>query len=406
MINQICEGDCLNILKELPSKYVDLVYLDPPFFTQARQTLKSKDLTEYSFDDSWNSIEAYMNFLRKRINEIRRVMKTKSTVFVHCDRNASHYIRILLDEIFGYGRFLSEIIWTYRRWSNSKRTLLSSHQTIFMYAKSANYTFNKMFRQYSEATNLDQILQKRERDEHGKSVYAVDDEGNYVLNGPKKGVPLSDTWEIPYLNPKARERTGYPTQKPLLLLERIIKLASNENDIVLDPFCGSGTTCVAAKLLNRKFIGIDLSTEAVQLSRERIKKPIRSDSNLLKKGRDAYRNLPEEVIQILKLLPVKPVQRNNGIDAIHDQFIDGKPVVLRIQRKGETLMHAASKLQQAGQKKGASLMLLIRTEQSKQQKSFVDFVPNSVRVVDSPILSIQKHIDDRLENQQIESDGA
>ena len=401
MINHICEGDCLNILKGLPSKYVDLVYLDPPFFTQTRQTLKSKDLTEYSFNDSWNSIETYVDFLRERLNEIRRVMKTKSTVFVHCDRNASHYIRVLLDEIFGYDRFLSEIIWIYRRWSNSKRTLLPSHQTIFMYAKSANYTFNKMFHQYSETTNLDQILQKRERNEHGKSVCAVDDEGKYVLNGPKKGVPLSDTWKIPYLNPKARERTGYPTQKPILLLERIIQLASNENDIILDPFCGSGTTCVAAKLLNRKFIGIDLSTEAVQLSRERIKKPIRSDSNLLKKGRDAYRNLPEKVIQILNLLPVKPVQRNSGIDAIHDQFIGGKPVVLRVQRDGETLRQAASKLQQAGQKKGAALMLLIRTEQPKLQESFVDFVPNSVRIVDSPNLSIQKHIDDRLENQQI-----
>ncbi len=400
MINQIYAGDCLNILKGLPSKCADLVYLDPPFFTQTRQTLKSKDLTEYSFDDSWNSIEAYIDFLRERIYEIRRVMTDKSTIFVHCDRNASHYIRVLLDEIFGYGRFLSEIIWTYRRWSNSKRTLLHSHQTIFMYAKSASYTFNEMFHPYSETTNLDQILQKRERNEHGIAVYVVDDEGNYVLNGPKKGVPLSDTWEIPYLNPKAKERTGYPTQKPLLLLERIIKLASNENDIILDPFCGSGTTCVAAKLLNRKFIGMDSSAEAVQLARERIKKPIRSNSNLLKNGRDAYKNLPEEVVQLLKSLPVKLVQRNSGIDAIHDQFIDGRPVVLRVQREGETLIYAANKLQQAGQKKRASLMLLIRTEQSKRQKSLVDFVPNSVNIVDSFNLSIQKHIEDLLENQR------
>jgi len=269
-----------------------------------------------------------------------------------------------------------------------------------MYAKSASYTFNEMFHPYSETTNLDQILQKRERNEHGIAVYVVDDEGNYVLNGPKKGVPLSDTWEIPYLNPKAKERTGYPTQKPLLLLERIIKLASNENDIILDPFCGSGTTCVAAKLLNRKFIGMDSSAEAVQLARERIKKPIRSNSNLLKNGRDAYKNLPEEVVQLLKSLPVKLVQRNSGIDAIHDQFIDGRPVVLRVQREGETLIYAANKLQQAGQKKRASLMLLIRTEQSKRQKSLVDFVPNSVNIVDSFNLSIQKHIEDLLENQR------
>jgi len=113
-------------------------------------------------------------------------------------------------------------------------------------------------------------LQERVRNSKGKSEYKKDSKGNVVLSTVKKGVPLSDVWEIPFLNPKAKERCGYPTQKPVKLLQRVIELVTNENDIVLDPFCGSGTTCVAAKSLNRKFTGIDKSSEAVILLNKRI----------------------------------------------------------------------------------------------------------------------------------------
>lgn len=399
MINEILHGDCLFMLKRFPAKYVDLVYLDPPFFTQSKQTLKSKALREYSFTDSWDSIESYLDYLSLRLYEIRRVMKDTSAIFFHCDRNASHRIRVLLDEVFGYKHFVSEIIWTYRRWSTSTRSLLGSHQTIFMYARTVNYTFNNLYQDYSETTNLDQILQRRERDRHGKSVYVTDSKGRTVLNGPKKGVPLSDTWEIPYLNPKARERCGYPTQKPIQLLERIILLASNENELILDPFCGSGTTMVASKLLNRNFVGIDSSREAVELSRQRLKSPIKSESKLLKSGREVYKNLPDYVVQILGALPVKLVRRNSGIDAIHDRFVDGKPVVLRVQRVGEDLSEAARKLLRAGRKKNAALLLLIRTEHEKQQYSFVDVFPDDVHVIDSLALSIQSSLDNLIHEQ-------
>ncbi|MCY4539457.1 MAG: site-specific DNA-methyltransferase [Chloroflexi bacterium] len=399
MNNQILHGDCLFVLKKFPANYVDLVYLDPPFFTQSKLTLKSRALREYSFIDNWDSIESYLDFLSLRLYEIRRVMKENSTIFFHCDRNASHRIRVLLDEVFGYKRFVSEIIWTYRRWSTSTRSLLGSHQTIFMYAKTANYTFNEMYQDYSETTNLDQILQRRERDQHGKSVYVTDSKGRTVLNGPKKGVPMSDTWEIPYLNPKARERCGYPTQKPLQLLERIILLASNEDELILDPFCGSGTTLVAAKLLNRNFVGIDSSSEAVELSNQRIQNPIRSESKLLQVGRDAYKNLPENVVDILSALPVKLVQRNSGIDAIYDHFVNGKPIVLRVQRTGEDLTDAAKKLQRAGRKKEAAFLILIRTEQVNQQKTFVDVFPDDVQVVDSLAVSIQSSLENLIQDR-------
>jgi site-specific DNA-methyltransferase (adenine-specific) len=400
MINQILHGDCRFILQDIPNDSVDMVYLDPPFFTQSTHALKSNTFVEYQFQDKWDSLSEYLQFLKVSLLEVKRVMKNHATLYVHCDRNASHYIRVLLDEVFGYERFLSEIIWTYKRWSNASRNLLPAHQTIFAYTKSETYIFNTLYQDYSDTTNLDQILQRRERNSQGKTVYAVDEHGEVILNGPKKGVPLSDTWEIPFLNPKAKERTGYPTQKPLLLLERIIMLSSNENDLILDPFCGSGTTCVAAALLQRQFIGIDISQEAVQLSQERLKNPIRSDSDVLNKGREAYKNLPDYVEQILKQLPVKLVQRNSGIDAIHNEFINGQPIVIKVQRTEETLSEAALKLQQASAKKKACLMILIRTQAHDQQTALFDVVPHTVIVVDSVILSLQKTLHEFIETHK------
>ena len=156
-----------------------------------------------------------------------------------------HIARYLPDEVFGKENFRSEIIWTYRRWSNNRRGCLPTHQNLLFYTKSETFTFNTIYMEYSPSTNVDQILQQRERDVDGKSVYKRNAEGRPIAKGSKRGVPLSDVWDIPYLNPKARERIGFPTQKPLLLLGRIISISSNENDFVLDPFCGSGTTLVA-----------------------------------------------------------------------------------------------------------------------------------------------------------------
>ena len=203
---------------------------------------------------------------------------------------------------------------------------------------------------YSKTTNLDQILQMRTRDKNGKTVYARDENGQVQLNGPKEGVPLADTWEIPYLNPKARERTGYPTQKPILLLEQIIKIASNPSDIVLDPFCGSGTTLVTAQLLDRHYIGIDISSDAIELTKQRLLNPIKSDSQVLKKGRDEYDNLPDYVKDIVDTINAKIIQRNSGIDAIYDDYIHQKPIVIRVQRYDEALIDAANKLSSAGKR--------------------------------------------------------
>ena len=264
MVDQILKGDCLKKMKEIDQESIDLIYLDPPFFTKKIHKLKNRERTEeFSFDDIWDSDKKYANFLSKRIAVMYGLLRNTGSIFVHCDKNGEHIIRAILDEVFGANNFQSEIIWSYKRWSNAKKGLLPNHQNIYFYSKTKKFKFNVIYNAYSQTTNVDQILQRRTRDKHNKSIYDLDEKGEFRHGGEKKGVPLSDVWEIPYLNPKAKERVGYPTQKPLLLLERIIELTTDKGDTVLDPFCGSGTTCVAAKLLERKFIGIDKSPEAV-----------------------------------------------------------------------------------------------------------------------------------------------
>jgi site-specific DNA-methyltransferase (adenine-specific) len=297
----------------------------------------------------------------------------------------------MLDGVFGSENFRSEIIWHYRRWSNSQRALLPSHQTILYYTKSDIYTFNEILTDYSPATNVDQILQRRCRDDSNKSAYDRDEDGNVISNGAKRGVPLGDVWDIPFLNPKARERTGYPTQKPLLLLERIIALATDEGDRVLDPFCGSGATLVAAQSLNRAAIGIDVSEDAVDLTKKRLGNSARSRSRLLEVGREAYRNADDAALALLLGLEYVPVQRNNGIDAILKEQFNGGPVTVRVQRDGETLVDAAQKLSRASVSKGAKLMFVIALERGGCFE-FADELPAGVVAIESPGLGIREHL--------------
>jgi site-specific DNA-methyltransferase (adenine-specific) len=289
-------------------------------------------------------------------------LKDSGSIFVHCDKSANHIVRGVLDNVFGIESFQSEIIWNYKRWSNAKKGLLPSHQNIYFYSKTKHFKFNKVFMPYSEATNLDQILQRRTRDEHNKSVYARDDLGNTKQADAKQGVPLNDVWDIPYLNPKAKERVGYPTQKPLLLIERIIELVTDENDLVLDPFCGSGTTCVAAKLSNRTYLGIDISVDAIQLAETRLETPVKTESAVLKRGRKSYENADMEALQCLLGIDYNPVHRNQGIDAILIQQYQGAPVLVKIQKEFETLSKSQALLHKAMLKKGGKRGFVIQTQ--------------------------------------------
>ena len=381
-------GDCFSVLDTLPEGRFDLIYLDPPFFTQKEHALTTRDgSATFSFRDVWASHEEYARFLHERLVKLRRVLAPTGSLFFHCDSSAVHIARLVLDQVFGAARFRSEIIWTYKRWSNASKGLLPAHQTLLFYSKNADFKFNALLTDYSASTNIDQITQRRVRDARNKAVYARDAQGNVVSNGAKKGVPLSDVWDIPYLNPKARERVGYPTQKPVLLLEQILNLCTDEGDWVLDPFCGSGTMLVAAKLLERNAVGIDISPEAVALATRRLEQPFKTESALLQKGREEYARKDTDVLAYLQGLDYHIVQRNQGMDAILKQEVGGKPVFLRIQRPGEKLHEAAASLCRTATTKGNAHLVLIVTEDNELPFGFE--APVGVTLIRSVALRMQ-----------------
>jgi site-specific DNA-methyltransferase (adenine-specific) len=389
---EVILGDSLDSMKRIESASIDLVYLDPPFFTNRHHSAVTRDRTKkFSFSDAWNDLSEYAEFMETRLKEVHRVLKDTGSVFVHCDKSANFLLRVLLDSIFGTEQFRSEIIWTYRRWSNSAKGLMPAHQTLLFYSISNQFKFNRIYGAYSETTNIDQILQLRTRDAHGVSAYATNQDGEIIYCDEKKGVPLSDVWEIPFLNPKARERTGYPTQKPILLLERVIEIATGPGDLVLDPFCGSGTTLVAAKLLGRNSIGMDSSEEAVILARQRLADPEKTESALLRKGRAAYANADKDALALLQGLDLVPVQRNIGIDAFLKISNKSSLVPVRVQRQGEALSEAAHKLYQAAKSKNAVRAILIRTHEDIKQLFGTPF-PESILVVDAPVFQIKQKI--------------
>ncbi len=388
--NEIYKGNCLEKLTELKSNSVDLVYFDPPFYTQKKHSLVTRDSSKkYEFSDSWESLDDYLFLIESCLLECKRVLKNTGSVFLHCDKVASHYIRVTLDKVFGMKNFRSEIIWSYKRWSNSKKGLLNSHQNIYFYSKSDDFKFNQFYTDYAPTTNIDQILQDREKTTNGKSIYKTDENGNIVLGKEKKGVPLSDTWEIPYLNPKAKERVGYPTQKPVLLLKEIIKIVTDEGDLVVDPFCGSGTTCVAAKSMNRNFIGIDASTDAVELAHKRLEEMIITESALLNKGSESYLEKSDYEIALLNSIDALPVQRNSGIDGFLKNHVSEKPVPVKIQGKYETVNDAIEKLERSCHGKEYHLKIVIQTRNESKGDRLFELV-SDVKIIKSAELKIEE----------------
>jgi site-specific DNA-methyltransferase (adenine-specific) len=364
---------------------------------------RSGDAT-YSFSDIWDSTEEYVHFLSIRLQECHRCLKHSGSVFFHCDRNSSHITRPILDRVFGAENFQSEIIWSYRRWSNSRKGLIPSHQTIFFYSRSEQFKFEPIMTPYSESTNIDQILQKRGRDNRGKAIYARDDDGVPITNGAKRGVPLGDVWDIPFLNPKARERVGYPTQKPILLMERIIKLCTHPGDLVVDPFCGSGSTLVAAEILGRSWIGIDKSREALSLVKKRLRSPIRSGSQLLQVGRVNYARPDLAALKCLEGLDFHPVHRSQGIDAILTQDFLGKPVCIRIQRCTETTAEAAAALLKAASRKGGAKLILVASD-SRFGLFPRQPLPDNITVVYSVAAAIRDILADEPVSREVQLDS-
>ena len=271
--NRIILGDNLEILKKIPDNSVDLIYLDPPFFSQRRyEVIWGDEWERRAFDDIWKGekdksrkggIEVYKEFMRARLEECHRVLKPTGTIFLHCDKHATHHLRLLLDDIFGANNFLNEIIWCYTGPSSpNMRRFAQKHDTIYWYAKQKGdhvWNVDSVWFEYAETSK--------------RAFKSPSKLGGNREKYIKRGKYPEDWWtDIPALK-NTKERLGYPTQKPEALLERIILAASNEGDLVLDPFCGCGTTLAVAKRLNRRYIGIDVSWTACKLMADRLNTP-------------------------------------------------------------------------------------------------------------------------------------
>ena len=201
--------------------------------------------------------------MAQRVIELHRILKPTGSFYLHCDPTASHYLKLLLDCIFGKENFRNEIVWVYRKWNVKQKQFPKNHDTLLFYSKGTDRLFCTEFMPKSAKSsgNGYKIQSVVGDDGKRKSIY---------LDEKSKGTAVPDWWEIPIINPMSKERTGYPTQKPLALLHRIIKASCPEGGVVLDPFCGCATTCVAAQQLGRKWIGIDIEKQAVKLLIKRL----------------------------------------------------------------------------------------------------------------------------------------
>lgn len=255
--------DILNILRSQDERNkISLIYIDPPFFTNSdkKAVIEGKEAKDYpvAYQDSWKDIGEYLSMLALRLMLMRDVLSEKGLIFVHVDWHAVHYIRVLMDEIFGAHRFVNEIIWQYKSGGSSNKRFARKHDNILVYSKSSSYKFHP---------------QKEKSYNRGMKPYRFkgveefrDDLGWYTL------VNMKDVWNIDMVGRTSGERTGYATQKPEKLMERILLSASDEGDLVADFFCGSGTFGVTAAKLGRHFIMSDSSELAIRVIRERLEK--------------------------------------------------------------------------------------------------------------------------------------
>jgi DNA modification methylase len=323
-VNKLILGDNLAILKSMDKESIDLIYLDPPFFSNRNyEVIWGDDGEIRSFQDRWSGgIDHYISWLKERVFEMHRILKPTGSIFLHCDWHADAYIRVeILDKIFGLNNFRNHIIWKRNSAHNSADKCGAIHDSIFYYQKTNKHKWNIIYQNYNEQyldeffdcidengrkykradltgagiskgasgkiwRNIDVTAKGRhwayvpeeleKLDSEGKIHWTKKDDGMprlKVYPEDMKGIPLQDVWDdIKVLHNLSKERIGYPTQKPEALLERIINCASNEGDIVLDPFMGGGTTIAVADNLNRQWIGIDQSVQAVKVTELRLHK--------------------------------------------------------------------------------------------------------------------------------------
>ena len=318
--NKLYFGDNLNILREhVPDESVDLIYLDPPFNSKATYNVlfQEKNGTQSAaqitaFEDTWhwgmeseaayheivtsggkladllgalrqflgtNDMMAYLTMMAPRLMELRCALKDTGSIYLHCDPTASHYLKMLMDAVFGVGNFRNEIIWHYSGWNKKLMASFESRTDILLFygkGKPEEQIFNSYARPWASVDKYVKVRKQKIRTEDDGRQYVLSDAGGgkrihrYIDEAMATGAYVDNVWNIDKLNNSSKERLGYPTQKPEALLERIIEASSNEGDLVLDPFCGCGTTIAVSERLHRRWIGIDITHLAVTLMKHRL----------------------------------------------------------------------------------------------------------------------------------------
>jgi site-specific DNA-methyltransferase (adenine-specific) len=370
-------GDNLDVLRRhVDDSSVDLAYLDPPFQSgrdysvvfgphagehedqraraeafkdtwswgpQAEASLAEVDATDRSVAETLRALRsilgssalmAYLAMMAPRLLELRRVLKKSASLYLHCDPTASHYLKVLLDGVFGPACFRNEVIWRYRRWPAKARRFQRMHDVLLFYtaSPSTTHTFNTLFgyEKLAEST-LKTFGTKKQRADfssgHRKpSVEETETQGPPLSDFwemgdiTTQGAPLSDAWEVGVIAAIGKERTGFPTQKPEALLERVIRASSNEGDVVLDPFCGCGTTIAVAERLKRRWIGIDATHLAINVIRssDRFKGvdfEVRGEPATLREARQLALADPVQFQWwMLGRVGARPVDRKRGLE--------------------------------------------------------------------------------------------
>jgi DNA modification methylase len=275
------QGDNVEAIAELVRERVHdvtLAYLDPPFFTQRAHRMADGS---HAFDDRWPSLTAFLDSLQRVMVSVRHILAPHGSVVIHVDPKTSHYVKIVGDRVFGVDAFASEIIWRYRRWPTKQTNFQRVHDVLLRYVAdpSVEPRWNQLYEPLAPSTiakhgiGKQVAIWKKMPRSNGKRVRDKAD-GEVRSHGAAMG----DVWDLPILAPSSRERTGYPTQKPEALLERVIGALSDPGDLVLDPYAGIGTTLAVAARMRRDWIGIDCGDAAIRTIRERLGLEERSEA--------------------------------------------------------------------------------------------------------------------------------
>ena len=252
-------ADNLTLLSVLPDSSCDLVYIDPPFATGKRRESPQQKAGPEGFDDVWDSLEHFIQWLAPRLAGLWRILSDAGNLIIHLDTRAVHHVRLHCDREFGIEHWENEIIWHYTGGGRSKKRFSRKHDVLLWYSKGPDRAFN-----------IDTIREPYKPTSGYARGGIVSKKGKKYLPHPE-GTPADDVWDIPIVNPLASERTAYPTQKPLKLLERIIAALSSPGSIVCDVFSGSGTTALACRKLGRRFLCCDSNPSAIWVTLDRLR---------------------------------------------------------------------------------------------------------------------------------------